>query len=334
MMLVSTDQAFPDQLRESIVAIGNFDGMHRGHQTLLGIAREEARRRRKKWGIVTFEPHPRSFFRPREPIFRLTPLPLKARLAAALGVDFVVALAFDASFAAMTPEEFVQKILVAKLGAAQVVMGYDFHFGRGRKGSPETMMRLGQQLGFGTTIVDQVTDDDGIAPFSSSSIRDALRHGHVRQAALELGYWWTIEGEVLHGAERGRAMGMPTVNIALEEGAEPAQGIYATRVRDVTVENGQSWRAAGYFGKRPTFNGEQIFAEAFLFDFSGDLYGRRLAISFVDFIRGDRHFESTEDLVTQMNADCIEIGRRLEEIARDDPVSAFPLGKLQAEGRL
>jgi riboflavin kinase/FMN adenylyltransferase len=334
MILISTDQAFPDDLRESIVAIGNFDGMHRGHQILLGMAREEARRHRKKWGIVTFEPHPRSFFRPREPIFRLTPLPLKARLAAALGVDFVVALAFDASFAAMTPEEFVEKILVAKLGAAHAVMGYDFHFGRGRKGSPETMTRLGQQLGFGTTIVDQVTDDDGIAPFSSSSIRDALRHGHVRQAALELGYWWTIEGEVMHGAERGRAMGMPTINIALEEGAEPAQGIYATRVRDVTGENGQSWRAAGYFGKRPTFDGEQIFAEAFLFDFSGDLYGRRLAISFVDFIRGDRRFESTEDLVAQMNADCVEIGRRLDEIARDDPVSAFPLGKLQAEGRL
>jgi riboflavin kinase / FMN adenylyltransferase len=334
MKLIPPHHPFPGDLRGSVVAIGNFDGLHRGHQMLLAAARAEADARRTKWGLVTFEPHPRTFFRPSEPIFPLTPLPLKARLAAALGADFVVALAFNGRLAAMTADDFVSQVLKKDLGITHVVMGYDFHFGHGRKGSPQTMQRLGNELGFGTMVVDQVTDDSGIAPFSSSSIRDALRHGHVREAALELGYWWMIEGEVVKGDQRGRAIGFPTVNIVLDQGAEPAQGIYAVRVRDLAEKPGVMWHGAGYFGKRPTFDSDRLFAEAFLFDFEGDVYGRRLAVSFIHFIRPDRRFDSVDDLVTQMNADCIEARRRLDAVSRADPVAEFPLGRLQAEGML
>ena len=334
MNLILPNHPFPDQLRGSVVAIGNFDGIHRGHQMLLATARDEAQALRTKWGIVTFEPHPRNFFRPRDPIFPLTPLSLKARLAQALGADFLAALAFDAGLAAMEPDQFVSQVLERDLGIAHVVMGYDFHFGHGRKGSPETMQRMGRRFGFGTTILDQVTDDSGIAPFSSSSIRDALRHGHVREAALELGYWWMIEGEVVLGDQRGRAIGFPTVNIGLEAGAEPRQGIYAVRIRDIDAASDQTWQGAGYFGRRPTFDSDRLFAEAFLFDFSGDLYDRRLAVSFIDFIRADHRFDSIDGLIAQMNADCLEARRRLAAIAASDPVAQFPLGKLQAEGRL
>jgi riboflavin kinase / FMN adenylyltransferase len=332
MNLIRPGRPFPDELRGSVVAIGNFDGLHRGHQELLAVTREKAHALGTKWGLVTFEPHPRSFFRPREPMFPLTPLPLKARLAGALGAEFVAALAFDARLAAMEPDVFVSEVLKRELGIAHAVMGYDFHFGHGRKGSPDTMRRLGQSLGFGTTVVDQVTDDSGLAPFSSSSIRDALRHGHVREAAFELGYWWTVEGEVVRGDQRGRAIGFPTINVVVEHGAEPAQGIYAVRVREVAGTAGRRWMGAGYFGKRPTFDSERLFAEAFLFDFTGDLYGRRVALSFVDFIRPDRRFHSIEDLIEQMKIDCGIAKRRLAEIAAADPVSRFPLGKLQAEG--
>lgn len=334
MQLVLPNDPFPDDLRGSVVAIGNFDGLHRGHQMLLAAARAEAEARRSKWGLVTFEPHPRNFFRPRELIFPLTPLPLKARLAGALGADFVLALAFDARLAAMEPDAFVSDVLAGRLGIAHVVTGYDFHFGHGRKGGPETMQRLGRSLGFGATIVEQVTDDSGIAPFSSSSIRDALRHGHLREAALELGYWWMIEGEVVRGDQRGRTIGFPTINIVLEKGAEPAQGIYAVRARDVAAPPGISWHGAGYFGRRPTFDTARLYAEAFLFDFDGDLYGRTLTVSFMDFIRVDRRFDSIDDLITQMDADCKEARLRLDAIAASNPVAQFPLGKLQSQGLL
>jgi riboflavin kinase/FMN adenylyltransferase len=334
MTLILPNHPFPEDLRGSVVAIGNFDGLHRGHQILLAAARAEAQARGSKWGLVTFEPHPRNFFRPHDPIFPLTPLPLKTRLASALGADFVVALAFDAERAAMAADEFVAEVLKRDLAIAHVVMGYDFHFGHGRKGSPETMQRLGRDFGFGSTVIDQVTDDDGVAPFSSSSIRDALRHGHVRAAALELGYWWMIEGEVVQGDQRGRVIGFPTVNIVLEQGAEPLQGIYAVKVRDLAAPPGAAWQGAGYFGKRPTFDTDRLFAEAFLFDFAGDLYGRRLSVSFLDFIRPDRRFSSVDELVAQMNGDCAEARLRLASIAASDPVAQFPIGKLQAEGLL
>lgn len=333
-MIIEAGASLPKQLRGAVIAIGNFDGIHRGHQQLLAETQAEAKRRNTHWGLVTFEPHPRTFFRPAEPAFRLTPLPLKARLVAALGASFTSVLAFDAALAAMTPEDFVRKELSERLGVAHVVTGYDFHFGHGRKGTPETMRALGQQLGFGATVIDQVTDDDGFAPFSSSAIRDSLRHGHVSEAARQLGYNWSVMGEVVHGDQRGRTIGFPTLNIVLPDGSEPFQGIYAVRVRDAAVQGVKRWKGAGYFGRRPTFASEKTFLEVHLLGFDGDLYGKTMLVDFIDLIRPDRRFDTIDDLVAQMKLDCAEVERRLAAQDADHSLSAFPLAKAQRDGTL
>jgi len=332
--IIEAGAPVPEKLRGAVIAIGNFDGIHRGHQHLLAAAQAEARRRNTHWGLVTFEPHPRTFFRPAEPAFRLTPLPLKARLVAALGASFTSVVAFDAALAAMSPEDFVRRELSERLGVVHVVTGYDFHFGHGRKGTPETMRELGRQLGFGVTVIDQVTDDDGFAPFSSSAIRDSLRHGHVVEAARQLGYWWTVMGEVVRGDQRGRTIGFPTMNIVLPDGSEPFQGIYAVRVRDAAVAGGPRWKGAGYFGHRPTFASEKTFLEVYLFGFTGDLYGKTMLVDFIDLIRPDRRFDTIEDLVAQMKMDCAEAERRLDAADAKDPLSAFPLAQVQKAGTL
>lgn len=332
--IIEAGAPLPEALRGGVIAIGNFDGIHRGHQHLLAEAKAEAKRRNTHWGLVTFEPHPRSFFRPADPVFRLTPLPLKARLVAALGASFTAVLAFDATLAAMTPEDFVRKELSERLGVAHVVTGYDFHFGHGRKGTPETMRALGRQLGLGVTVIDQVTDDNGFAPFSSSAIRDSLRHGHVSEAARQLGYWWTVEGEVVKGDQRGRTIGFPTLNIVLPDGSEPFQGIYALRVRDTAKPDAPYWQGAGYFGRRPTFASEKTFLEVYLMGFSGDLYGKTMLVEFIDLIRGDRRFDTIDDLVAQMKLDCAEVEKRLIAVEKQDPLAGFPLAEMQKAGKL
>jgi len=333
--LIATGAAVPPELRGCLVTIGNFDGVHRGHQQLLLAAGREAARLGRPWGLVTFEPHPRSFFRPDEPVFRLTPLPLKARLAAALGASFVVVIAFDKELSLLEPADFVARHLVEGLGAAHVVTGYDFHFGRGRRGSPATMRELGQQHGFAVTVVDQVADEgDTHSPFSSSSIRSALRHGHVEAAARELGYHWTVMGEVVKGDSRGRAIGFPTINIVLDAGAEPFRGIYAVRVRDAAGRGGKAWWGAGYFGSRPTFDSERTYLEVYLMDFEGDLYGRTMLVELTHLIRPDRRFERVAELTSQMHEDCRAARALLEALDRDNPLTVYPLGRLQQEGLL
>ena len=333
MHLLGALAPIPQEFRNAVVAIGNFDGMHRGHQELLAVAKEQAKRLGKPWGIVTFEPHPRSFFKPDEPVFRLTPLPLKARLASALGASFVMSLAFDKKFSLLEPEGFVGEYLIDHMKVDHVVTGYDFHFGRGRKGNPIILKELGQEFGFDVTIVDQVADvGDSHSPFSSSSIRSALRRGHVAAAARELGYYWTVMGKVVRGDQRGRAMGFPTANITLEDGAEPIRGIYAVRVRDGDKKNSKAWSGAGYFGDRPTFETAQTFLEVHLFDMNEDLYGRTLLVEFIDLIRPDQKFNSVEDLVRQMNQDCIQAKARLAQLSHENPCIAYPLGRVQADG--
>jgi riboflavin kinase/FMN adenylyltransferase len=334
MIEIAGAEPLPKDLHTGVAAIGNFDGVHRGHQALLEAARLEAAGKGLPWGLITFEPHPKTFFRPQEPVFRLTPQPLKARLVKALGASYMVTLTFDASLASLAPEEFVRKELVQRLHVGHVVTGYDFHFGKGRKGSPETMRQLGKQMGFGVSIVEQVTDDDGLAPFASSAIRDAIRHGHVGDAAHQLGYRWTVMGEVQKGDQRGRTIGFPTINILLEKGSEPFHGIYAVLVRRANGGPGTAWHGAGYFGQRPTFDSDRTFLEVFLFDFAGDLYGETLLVEFADLIRPDQKFGSIDDLIAQMAADCREAQRRLLTLANDDPTAEFPLGKLQRAGLL
>jgi riboflavin kinase/FMN adenylyltransferase len=333
MHLIHGTGPVPAPVRGAVAAIGNFDGMHRGHQTLLATAAAEARRLGVPWGIVTFEPHPRSYFKPDEPVFRLTPEPLKARLAAALGASFMAVLPFDRDLAELSPEAFAARHLAERLGVAHVVTGYDFHFGKGRKGSPATMAELGQKLGFGVSIVEQVTDEgDQHAPFSSSAIRQALRHGHMQAAARELGYRWTVLGEVVKGDQRGRTIGFPTLNIVLDKGADPFRGIYAVRVRDAAAKGAAAMPGAGYFGDRPTFDTGRTFLEVYLIGFAGDLYGRQLFIEFIELIRPDQRFASIDELVRQMQADCQSALARLDALKTHDALAAFPLGRLQAAG--
>ncbi|MBL8895764.1 MAG: bifunctional riboflavin kinase/FAD synthetase [Rhizobiales bacterium] len=332
MQLLHANQSFPSHYRGAAIAIGNFDGMHRGHQSLIGTAIADAAASGAAKGLVTFEPHPRTFFRPAEPVFRLTPLPLKARLAGSLGLDFVLSFDFDAALASLPPEEFVETHLVKRMGLRHLVTGYDFHFGKGRKGSPDTMRDLGHQHGFTTTVVDQVTDDNGLAPFSSSAIRNALAHGRLNDAAHDLGYNWMVLGEVVHGDHRGREIGFPTANIVVDEGVEPLQGIYAVFVRDAEIAGSPRRLGAGYFGKRPTFDTDRTFLEVYILDFSGDLYGRKLLVEFVALIRPDQKFTSIDELVVQMHRDCDE-ARRLLAMADANPANSR-LGELQRAGMI
>jgi riboflavin kinase / FMN adenylyltransferase len=336
MHLLLAQTAVPEHLKGCVVAIGNFDGMHRGHQVLLDVAQAEAERLGRAWGILTFEPHPASYFRPNEPVFRLSPFPLKARLAKAYGAELLAVVDFNVDTAASTPEEFVLRHLVQRLGVCHVVTGYDFHFGKGRKGTPETLADLGKLHGFGVSTVDQVTNDsNGKAPFSSSSIRSALRRGHVRNAASELGYRWIVMGEVVHGDKRGRQIGFPTANIIVDAGAEPARGIYAVQVRDAAAPPGTAaWQGAAYFGDRPTFNTNRTFLEAYLLDQDLDLYGRTLMVSFHDHIRGDKTFASVDELTAQMELDCAQARSILARDAENDPLLTFPLGRRQQAGEI
>ncbi len=333
MQLLKGDEPVPEKFRNAVIAIGNFDGLHRGHQELLAVARERANHLGKPWGIVTFEPHPRSFFKPDEPVFRLTPPALKSRLAAALGASFVLNLKFDKNLSVLEPQDFVQQYLVKQLQAAHVVTGYDFHFGHGRKGNPIILKGLGKQRGFDVTIVDQVSDEgDSHSPFSSSSIRSALRHGHMRAAAKELGYHWTVMGEVVHGDKRGRAIGFPTANIILEKGAEPIKGIYSVRVRKASAKNSVAWTGAGYFGDRPTFESQRTFLEVHVLDFDEEIYGETLLVEFIDLIRPDKKFNSVKELVVQMKLDCAVARDHLKDLAQNNPCLEFPLGRAQENG--
>jgi riboflavin kinase / FMN adenylyltransferase len=335
MKILDGSAEIPPALEGAVVAIGNFDGMHRGHQQLLGVASGIAEREGRPWGIVTFEPHPRTYFKPDEPVFRITPPELKARLARALGATFLAQINFDKALSNLSAADFAHTYLVSNVKASHAVTGYDFHFGRGRTGNPIVLKELGARLGFGVSIVDQVSDEgDGHAPFSSSSIRSSLRRGHVKAAARELGYHWTVMGEVVHGDKRGRAIGFPTLNIVLEKGAEPFRGIYAVRVRDTAGPGMKPWPGAGYFGDRPTFDSPRTFLEVHLLGMDIDLYGRVLEVEFIDLIRPDRRFSSVAELVAQMKIDCISAAKILDDLARDNPVMQFPLGAIQEQGLL
>ncbi len=326
MFEVFAKNPLPSPLRGGAVAIGNFDGVHRGHQALLARTQELARREGKPWGVLTFEPHPRSFFRPEQPVFRLTPPALKLRLFKALGADFVSTVHFDAALSGQSAQTFAQEELINRLGATHVIAGFDFCFGEGRKGNADTLRAAGLEV----SVVDEVRDEGaGHLTFSSSNIRQSLRRGQPRQAAQELGYDWMICGTVVPGDQRGRTIGFPTANIIVETGVEPARGIYATRVHE-TDKAEPLWMGAGYFGDRPTFKTNKTFFEVYLLDQDIDLYGRELTVQFVDLIRPDQSFTTVDALVVQMKADC-EVARKILSTRN---VADFPLAKLQASGKI
>lgn len=296
-LVLREGDALPPALARPVVAIGNFDGVHRGHRAVIGTAIDQARSLGRPALALTFEPHPRAYFRPAEPIFRLTPAPMKLKRLSETGLDGAVVLAFDAAMAGRDAEDFVAAILVGRLGVAMVVAGYDFHFGKGRGGSPLFLREAGKRHGFGVEIVPPLLDEG--AQISSSVIRAALAQGRVEQAAHMLGAPFAIEAEVVHGDKRGRELGYPTANMRLDPAVTLAHGIYA-----VTVEiDGERHKGVASFGRRPTFDDGAPRLETFIFDFAGDLYGRVLTVAFHAWLRPELKFDGIDALIAQMDID-------------------------------
>ncbi|MGN6766012.1 MAG: bifunctional riboflavin kinase/FAD synthetase [Rhizobiaceae bacterium] len=300
MHVIQSHKHVPQEYRGASVAIGNFDGVHRGHRALIREAKAQARAKRVPSAVMVFEPHPREFFQPNEVQFRLTTLKRKLAIFEKLGVDLVFVEPFDAELAALPAEAFIERVLVAGLGATHVVIGYDFYFGHKRGGNPELMVRAGEDLGFGVTVMPPIAEDGEV--FSSSAVRLHLAQGDVKGVTHMLGEPWRVSGKVIGGAKRGTGMGFPTANLPMPKGTTLGHGIYAVRAH----LDGMAHDAAAYLGTRPTFDDGQPVLEVFLFDFNGDIYGREIEIEFVDFIRGDRRFRSVEELVAQMEADIAQ----------------------------
>lgn len=290
----------PALLKGAVFAIGNFDGVHLGHKALIAEAARMATSLGCAAGLVTFEPHPRSVFRPEAPVFRLTPASMRRQLVAEFGCHAIAELVFDRTFLAQSADTFVADLLVGKLAAAGIVVGDDFAYGKGRTGTALTLRAAFEALSRPVSIVAPVHDASGMV-VSSSRIRDALARGDIAIANAMLGHRWRIDGEVVHGDKRGRLLGYPTANMVLAPDNQLKHGIYAVRIRIDGV-----WRpGVASFGRRPTFDDGAPRLETFVFDFSGNLYGRHLDVEFVGWIRGEEKFASIDDLIVQMNADSV-----------------------------
>jgi riboflavin kinase/FMN adenylyltransferase len=295
---VVRDVAPDDALRGAVVAIGNFDGVHRGHRAVIGAAIGRAEALGRPAAALTFEPHPRAFFNPNEPLFRLTDEAGKLRLLASTGLDGAIVLTFDAALARLTAEEFVERILVERFAVSGAAIGFNFHFGARRAGSPQFLAAEGHKHGFAVDIVPRFEDDG--RPVSSGPIREALAGGRVREATELLGFPWFVSGTVIHGDKRGRELGFPTANLRLDAGCGLRHGIYAVR----TAIDGRRYDGVASFGRRPMFDSGAVLLEVYLFDFSGDLYGRSIDVAFIDWIRDEAVFASVEELTRQMQDDA------------------------------
>jgi len=288
--------------RGAAAAIGNFDGVHLGHQAVIDITRGAAEAAGAPLGILTFEPHPREYFAPNAPPFRLMNAEAKEHRLAKLGVERLYQLPFDARMAGFTPEEFVRAVIVEGIGLAHVVVGEDFCFGKGRKGTAEDLLRLGAELGFGVTLAPLLQGEAGAV--SSTAIRKALSDGTPREAAAMLGHWHRIEGAVLHGDKRGRDLGYPTANMAITGLHPPRFGVYAVLVDVLSGPHEGSYCGAASIGVRPMFGENVPNCEAYLFDFDADLYGTHLSVALVEYLRPELTFDGLDALVVQMGADC------------------------------
>jgi riboflavin kinase/FMN adenylyltransferase len=300
-------QGLVPSARGASCALGNFDGVHLGHQSVINLARNA-----HPLGVITFEPHPREVFGHAHEPFRLMSADARANRLAKLGVAHLYELPFNADLASLTPAGFVQQILVDGIGARHVVVGADFCFGKGRSGSAADLVALGAAMGIDVTIADLITNDG--RPVSSSAIRAALTDGQPRVAAAMLGHWHRIEGEVIHGEKRGRELGYPTANMSVAGLHLPRLGVYAVKVDVLTGPHAGSYDGAASLGVRPMFGVNQPNLETFLFDFSGDLYGAQLSVAFVDFLRPELKFDGLPALITQMQADCKRARQILIEV--------------------
>ena len=291
--------------RGAVVAAGNFDGVHLGHQAVLAETRALAEKLAAPFAVLTFEPHPRAVFQPGLPPFRLTPFRVKSLVLESLGIDLLFTLHFDPAFAQKSAEDFVAEILVQGLGAKAVVVGYDFVFGHKRRGTPALLEAEGSKHGFAVKIVAPVSGQGGVV-YSSTQIREHLVAGRSREAAVLLGRPWEIDGRVDVGDKLGRTIGFPTANIALADYLRPAPGVYAVRAG---VEDGTNvvWHdGAANLGWRPTVGGKDLRLETHLFDFSGDLYGKHLRVALIERLRPEQRFDGLDALKAQIAADCID----------------------------
>ena len=314
LTVVREDARVPAALKGAVVAIGNFDGVHRGHRELIARAGAIAAARGAPAAILTFSPHPRAFFAPGKPFFRITPLPEKIAVIERLALDGIVIRRFDAALAGTSAADFFERFVLAEIGASGVVVGHDFQFGRGREGTPEVLSGLCARHGLACDIVPAVEETG--AAISSSAIRRALTEGDIAWSNRLLGYRWFVLGEVRHGEKRGRDLGYPTANMRLSEACGLRHGIYAVRMRiDGAMRDG-----VASFGRRPTFDNGAPLLETFLFDFEGDLYGKQVGVEFVGWIRGEERFESVEALIAQMDADSL---RARELLAQGDGIASI-----------
>jgi riboflavin kinase/FMN adenylyltransferase len=308
--------------RGTVVAMGNFDGVHRGHRAVIAAALEMGRAQGRPALALTFEPHPRRFFSPNTPQFRLSDETAKLRLLAGTGLSGAVVMTFDKARAETGAQDFIYQDLIGRLGVRGIAVGYDFHFGKGRVGSPSLLVKEAPQLGIEVDVQPHVDIDD--RPVSSSAIRIALAEGQIDEATAMLGAPWFIPGEVVHGEKRGRELGYPTANIRLDNNCALKHGIYAVRVGRRQGEREARLDGVASFGRRPTFDNGAPLLEVFLFDFKGDLYGETLDVAFIGFIREELKFDSIEALIRQMDDDSLHA--REQRAAAPD---AFPkLGKL------
>jgi riboflavin kinase/FMN adenylyltransferase len=290
------DDAIP---RGAVVAMGNFDGVHLGHRAVISAALNMGRAHAKPAFAVTFEPHPRSFFSPNSPQFRLTDEANKLRLLAGTGLDGAVVMTFDKGRAGTSAQDFIHHDLIQRLGISGIAVGYDFHFGKGRVGSPSLLVSEAPRLGIEVDVQAHV--DIAERPVSSSAIRMALAEGQIDDATAMLGGPWFVTGEVIHGEKRGRDLGYPTANIRLDKNCALKHGIYAVRVgRGAERLNG-----VASYGRRPTFDNGAPLLEVYLFDFNGDLYGSVLDVAFIGFIRDELKFGAIEPLIRQMDDDSM-----------------------------
>jgi riboflavin kinase/FMN adenylyltransferase len=307
-----------EALRNAVVAIGNFDGVHRGHRAVIEAAMRRARALDRPAAALTFEPPPRAFFMPREPLFRLTDEQNKLRLLAATGLHGAIVLDFNAALAALTAEEFIARVLVGRFAIAGAAIGFNFHFGKDRGGSPQVLAKAGKKAGFAVDIVPALEDEG--RPVSSGAIRAALAAGRVVEAGELLGYPWFVTGKVIHGEKRGRALGYPTANLALDPACGLKHGIYAVRVGI----GGKRHDGVASFGRRPTFDDGAPLLEIFLFDFAGDLYGAEIDVAFIAWIRHEEKFETIDDLIRRMHDDSARAREALKRAGDAFP----PLGGL------
>jgi len=285
----------------AVVAMGNFDGVHLGHRAVIGAALRMGRAHGKPALAVTFEPHPRSFFSPNSPQFRLTTETNKLRLLAGTGLAGAVVMTFDKVRAGTSAQDFIHHDLIERLGISGIAVGYDFHFGKGRVGSPSLLVAEAPRLGIEVDVQAHVDIDE--RPVSSTAIRMALAEGQIGDATAMLGGPWFVTGTVIHGEKRGRDLGFPTANIRLDKNCELKHGIYAVRVGRGQGKDQVRFDAVASFGRRPTFDNGAPLLEVFLFDFNGELYGAELDVAFISFIRDELKFDSADALVKRMNDD-------------------------------